>query len=264
MHSAGTLPSDNPAADPGQVVHGASAGLFIRSEWSSVDNLLLVRGYRARQRDAVRIRASDLAAIFEVYLLAIALGALKTALDLREPWFSGTATLWTYATTFVGSVILLSLLSVAAAVLVRPKAGGEAPEAALSEDRSAAVEPSARAEEEMEEILAFLKQGSPSGANPGEEPSGMAGAGGLSSRKARRSASASRATPNRRIRLALVGPAVTAAFFAGLSAAFLPGAEGYLQTFYTLNTFIVLFFSYGWAGLLAYSACSLFLAVAEA
>ncbi len=73
---------------------------------------------------SLRIRTSDLAAIFEVYLLAVALGALKTAVDTQGPWFPETATLWVYGMTLVGSAILVSTLALAGIVLTRPPQPG--------------------------------------------------------------------------------------------------------------------------------------------
>ncbi len=212
----------------------------------------------------LRIRASDLAAIFEVYLLAVALGALKTALDLREPWFFGTATFWTYATTFIGSLVLLSVLSLAAVVLARPRGSESTPRTATPEGAAQAANPSAAAEEEMDEILSFLR----SAPGPGTDREGGSDTTAetiqVPSVQPRLQATVARPVRARRALVTLAGPSVTAVFFAALSAALLPGAEGFLQTSFTLNTFVVLFFAYGWSGLLAYSLSSLFLAASEA
>ncbi len=212
----------------------------------------------------LRIRASDLAAIFEVYLLAVALGALKTALDLTAPWFSGPATFWTYATTFIGSLALLSVLALAAVVLARPRGYEATTRTATPEDAAKAANPTAAAEEEMDEILSFLQRASGPSTDPRGGSETMAETVHLPSVQPRLQAAVARPVRARRTLVTLVGPSVTAAFFAALSAALLPGAEGYLQTSFALNAFVVLFFAYGWAGLLGYSLSSLFLAASEA
>lgn len=228
-------------------------------------NFLIRSAYNEARGTALRLRASDLAAIFEVYMLAVALGALKTALDLREPWFTPTVSFWVYAMTFVGSLALISVSLLATIVLVRPRSSEPTLEVSPSENPGPVGNPSPPpADEEMEEILKFLQRG----AAPGENPQG----GSLAVEEtlqvapvqARPSAAIPRPRGARRTLLTLLGPAVTATIFGGISAAFLPGADGFLQTAYTLNTFIVLVFSYGWVGLLAYTVGSLFLAASKA
>ncbi len=55
---------------------------------------------------------------------------------------------------------------------------------------------------------------------------------------------------------ALAGPAVVAAVFVAISAAMLPGAGGFLQTNYKLNTTLILTMAYSWLGLAFYWAAS--------
>src|SRR3970040_983457 len=137
-------------------------------------NFLIRSAYNEARGTALRLRASDLAAIFEVYMLAVALGALKTALDLREPWFTPTVSFWVYAMTFVGSLALISVSLLATIVLVRPRSSEPTLEVSPSENPGPVGNPSPPpADEEMEEILKFLQRGAASG----ESPQGGPGAG---------------------------------------------------------------------------------------
>jgi len=198
-------------------------------------------------------------------MLAVALGALKTALDLREPWFTPTVSFWVYATTFVGSLALISVSLLATIVLVRPRSSEPTLEVSLSENPGPVGNPSPPpADEEMEEILKFLQRGAPSGENPQGGPIAVEETLQVAPVQGRPSVAVPRPRGARRTLLTLLGPAVTATIFGGVSAALLPGADGFLQTAYTLNTFIVLVFSYGWIGLLAYTVGSLFLAASKA
>src|SRR3970282_1012964 len=132
-------------------------------------NFLIRSAYNEARGTALRLRASDLAAMFEVYMLAIALGALKTALDLREPWFTPTVSFWVYATTFVGSLALISVSLRAPIMLARPRSSEPTFEVSPSENLGPVGNPSPPpADEEMEEILKFLQRG----AAPGENPQG--------------------------------------------------------------------------------------------
>ena len=212
----------------------------------------------------MRIRASDLTAIFEVYMLAVVLGALKTALDLREPWYQGVATFWAYATTFVGSIVLVSVMALAAVVLVRPQGFEEALETFSSEGPERAANPSsASGEEEMGENLKFLMRADASRKNPQGVSAAVGETLEVTTAIAPVEAAVRRPRRVRRVLLTLLGPNVTATIFAGISAALLPGSDGFLQTFFTFNTFIILVFAYGWAGLLGYAVTSLFLAASE-
>ena len=227
-------------------------------------NFLIRSAYNGARGTALRLRASDLAAIFEVYMLAVALGALKTALDLREPWFYPTVSFWVYATTFVGSLALVSVSLLATIVLVRPRSSEPTFEVSPSENPGPVGNPSPPpADEEMEEILKFLQRGAGSGENPQGGPTAVEETLQVAPVQARPSA-VPRPRGARRTLLTLLGPAVTATIFGGVSAALLPGADGFLQSAHTLNTFIVLLFSYGWVGLLAYTVGSLFLAASKA
>ena len=198
-------------------------------------------------------------------MLAIALGALKTALDLREPWFTPTVSFWVYATTFIGSLALVSVSLLATIVLVRPRSSEPTLEVSPSENPGPVGNPSPPpADEEMEEILKFLQRGAASGETSQGGPPADEETLQVATVQARPSAAMPRPRGGRRTLLTLLGPAVTATIFGGVSAALLPGADGFLQSAYTLNTFIVLLFSYGWVGLLAYTVGSLFLAASKA
>jgi len=216
---------------------------------------------------ARRIQPSDLATMFEVYVIAVVLGALKTALDNTVPWYDATATFWAYATTFIGSIGIVGVLALSAAALARPREAPLAsPGAAVSGASHSARPPKAtmaRTDQETEDLLQsleriagfdkdaeFLLEAPKAGPGTAAVPAAV-------------EASTRGRSPQRRVVVPLIGPAVAATVFGGISAALLPGSGGYLQTMWTLNTFFVLVFAYAWGGLLAYTATSIFLASAE-
>ena len=212
----------------------------------------------------MRLRASDLTAIFEVYMLAVVLGSLKNALDTAGPWYHGTATFWAYATTFVGSLVLVSVMALAAVVLVRPRGFEEALQTLSSERPRPAANPSpASGDEEMKENLEFLMHAAASRGHPPGVPAAVEETLEVTAVQAPAEAAVPRPRRAQRILPALLGPTITATIFAGISAALLPGSDGFLQTLFTFNTFIIVVFAYGWAGLLGYAMASLFLAASE-
>ena len=211
---------------------------------------------------AFRLRVGDLAAIFEVYLLAVGLGALWTAVGSSEPWYLETLSLWAYATTLIASTVLVSVLVLAGVLIVRtgrPETTSQL--VTSSSPRRTPETPAGRANPDIEHLLESLDHAAAGEKNPGavlatvqervevraiptpQEPESL--------RRARR------------VWLTLAGPCITSVLFGGISAAFLPGVGGFLQTNYVINTFIILTFAYGWGGLIAYAAASLFLASAQ-
>lgn len=209
-----------------------------------------------------RLRASDLAAMFEVYMLAVALGALKTALDTKSPWYLETETLWAYGTTFIGGIALLGVLLAAGVRLLPPRALPRAtePSAATSEGDAKPSEPGAG--EDVDELLKSLES--------------IAGSGDKEARRAwtrmvrgrgdgvAADSPDARRVMSRRILRTLLGPALAATILSGVSAALLPGAGGMLQSYFTVNTFLILTFAYGWGGLIAYALGSLYVAASQA
>lgn len=212
----------------------------------------------------MRIRASDMAALFEVYMLAVVLLALKTALDAGGPWYGPDATFWTYASTFVGGMILVSVLMLAALFLARTKEPEYMVKLAPSTNPSSSKDRPTLDDQEFEGLLESLEQV----AGLSQSQKGAA-AGRILEKRGVQIASALTPTTTRRrsknLLLIFLGPAVTATVFAGIAAALLPAsaAEGFLATNFVLNTTFILTFSYGWGALIAYALASLFLAASE-
>lgn len=213
----------------------------------------------------MRLQASDLAAVFEVYMLATALVALKSALDAGGPWYRETATLWVYATTFLGGLIVVGILVLAALVLTRPR-GYEPPAAAAAAQAPNPSPPVVSAEaagEEVEGLLASIEEAAEPGPPPdlaaetGRDPAAAASASALDVAIVHR-------MRVRRVVVLLLGPSVAAGVFAAISAALLPASEGLLQGWFTLNTFLVITLAWGWIALIPYAVASLFLALSEA
>lgn len=66
-----------------------------------------------------------------------------------------------------------------------------------------------------------------------------------------------------RVLWGLVGPVVMSAAILAVSAAMLPGSDGFAQSHYKLNTTLVLFVSYGWLALAFYAAASVYYVMAR-
>ena len=115
----------------------------------------------------------------------------------------------------------------------------------------------------MEENLKFLMHAAASRQNPQGIPAAVGETLKVTTVQAPVEAAVPRPRRVRRILLPLLGPNITATIFAGISAALLPSSDGFLQASFTINTFIILVFAYGWAGLLGYAVASLFLAASE-
>ena len=211
----------------------------------------------------MRVRASDLAAIFEVYMLGVVLGSVKTAFDSTSPWYTPTATFWAYATTFLGGLILLSVLAFAVLFLVRTREPEYVFQAAPSERAAGAKDLYVVDDEQVEDLLDSLEQV----AGLSKNPKGTAAA---AVAKAEPKAAQTVMRPKirrrgRSVLVTLLGPSISAAAFAGISAALLPAGDvgGFLATSFQTNTLFILTLSYGWIGLIAYAVVSLFLAASE-
>lgn len=198
--------------------------------------------------------------MFEVYMLVVVIGSLKTALDTTAPWYLESATYWVYGTTFLASVVLVSVLGLAVVILSRFRGSAYALPPSAGANPGTLTKAAAVAEEDMEVLLSSLEHAAGFGKR-------LEGAVTEVEEKVEIRAAAGAAEPIvphksrvRRAAVTLLGPSITAAIFCGVSAALLPGAGGFLQNFFVLNTFVVLTFAYGWGGLAAYSAGSLYVA----
>ena len=196
-------------------------------------------------------------------MLAVALGALKTALDTRSAWYLETETLWVLATSCIGGVVLLGIVLLTWVRLIPPRetrqvlAGAPPPKLDIL-----GKYPRPATNEDVDELLRSLETIAGAGekeTRPTEEPAVAGSAGGTLAGLV-----ASRPLASRRILRSLLGPAIASAVFSGLSAAMLPGAGGMLQNYYTMNTFLILTLAYGWGGLVAYASASMFVAAYEA
>ena len=204
-----------------------------------------------------------MAAIFEVYMLGVVLGSVKTAVDSTGPWYTPTATFWTYATTFIGGLILLSVLVLAALFLIRTKEPEYLFQAAGSGNPAATRDRYVVDDEQVEDLLDSLEQVAGLSKNPkGTAPAAVAKAEPKAAQTVMRPKIRRR---GRSVLVTLLGPSISAAAFAGSSAALLPAGDvgGFLATSFTINTLFILTLSYGWIGLIAYAVVSLFLAASE-
>lgn len=193
-------------------------------------------------------------------MLAVVLGALKTALDTEGPWYDATASFWVYGMTLIGGLVLLSVTALAAVVLVRTRGPENIVESTTTPKPDRTEPPSDDvADAEIEELLTSLER--TAGALKGTAEPRREGAASAQTRSAFRQP---RRAHTRPIVLTLLGPIVAATVFGATSAALLPAAGSMLQSAFTINTFVILSLSYGWAGLIPYTLASLFLAATHA
>ncbi len=204
-----------------------------------------------------------MAAAFEVYMLAVSLLALKTALDAGGPWYGPEETRWVYATTFVGGLILVSVLLLAALRLIRAKQPEYVYPTAPLQNPATASQRRALDDQDFEGLLESLEEVAGGSTNP------KGAAGGILEKDRVRSPSAAKPSVRRhapRALVAVLGPAVGAAVFAGIGAILLPASAGggFLAGNFLLNTTFILALSYGWAALIPYAIACVFLAASEA
>ena len=198
--------------------------------------------------------------MFEVYLIAVGLGALKTALDVTGPWYGGTATFWAYFTSFIGGLVLIGVLLLSALLLVRTKPPASVFEVSTSPGTSTAKSTPDGTNVEMDKLLHSLDQTAGLGTRPkGGAATFMETSDVRIARTVAAPAVSRRPHPRSPVGI-LLGPTVPAALFAAISAALLPASEGFLQTNFAINTFVILVFAYGWGGLIAYAVASILLA----
>ncbi len=175
-----------------------------------------------RRGIALRIRAGDLAAMFEAYVIAVALGALKTAFDTTGPWYLATATFWTYFASFLGGLVLLGTLALSALVMARTKLP-ENPWTVSTPSRGT-VEPrnAERMADEMKRLFQHLEPTPGYGNRAKDAAATLADPGAGEVAHTRPAPTVPGRHPGHVIFATLVGPTVAAALFAAVSAALLP------------------------------------------
>ena len=196
-------------------------------------------------------------------MLAVALGALKTAFDAGGPWYEPTATLWVLGSTFLGSTVLLSVVLLTAVVLLRPPGLHYVIQTSTTVPVKAENPPPEGTDREMEDLLKSLEKAAGFGKNTDQAIVELKETSRLKVQPVAVETPEARRAKVRRVTMTLLGPSLGAAVFGGLSLALLPGAEGFLQTSFQLNTFVLLTLAYGWIGLIAYSIASVYLAASS-
>jgi len=221
---------------------------------------------------AIRLRPAVVTAGFAALFAVIADLAWATAITTTGPWFSGTVSLVVYATALVLAAVLSVVLVHQAtarvaqltASLIRlerrvvmlraartpregaslpPAVGDSGPEVLEARDSPVLL----RLEREGHDTLVPLPQ----------EARTMTGAARtellrqlLRERTAIREARA-------RVWSTAAGPVLASVLFLAIAGPMLPGAEGFAAAHYALNTTLVLFLSYGFAPLVAWSLLAL-------
>jgi hypothetical protein len=227
-------------------------------------NVLCRAAHHGPRGETLRIQASDLAAVFEVYMLAVGLGSVKTALDTSSFWYDGTISLWVYGMTLIGSLVLLTMTVLTGVVLLRARGTSVrlgSPAAAPS-DRPSQSPPEVT-DVELEDLLASLRQAERSRSGTGSIVAELEVREAAAGVTRDRTPGGKRRSRARRVLMTLLGPSIAAAVFCAVSAAFLPGAFGFLQNEFKLNTFAILTLSYGWPGLVGYAVASSYLAASR-
>lgn len=195
-------------------------------------------------------------------MLAVALGALKTAFDTTAPWYQPTATFWVLGSTFLGSTVLLSVVLLTAVVLLRPPGLHYVIQTTTVPVKVENPSPEG-GDREMEDLLKSLEKAAGFGKNPEQAIVELKETSRLKVQPVSVEPPQARQAKVRRVTMTLLGPSLGAAIFGGLALALLPGAEGFLQASFQLNTFVLLTLAYGWIGLIAYSIASVLLASSQ-
>ena len=208
----------------------------------------------------MRIRASDLAALFEVYIIATGLGALKTALDTTGPWYRATATFWALSVSFLGGLVLLGVLVLSALHFIQMRPPERALDVSTPSKGSMGTSETDMLDQEMEELLRSVQRAEGQQLKPKEGTTTLLETADVRIARAAATPTAGPRSHAGSIPAALKGPVVATAVFTAISAAFLPASDGMLQTNFSSNTFLILLLAYGWGGLIAYAVASVFLA----
>ena len=197
--------------------------------------------------------------------------AWNTAVDTTGPWFSTAVSRDVYSTTVIGSLLLVTALAAIATI----QAGAAAREARSLDLRLAILRGSGVSvpaggvdidrdiEDTLDEILASTNE-SPTPVVTVEKEAhdtlisvttteGKVLRQDVVLKEVVRSRSALQGA-GARIWTAVAGPFAAGVAFLGMAGAMLPGAEGFAETHYVLNTAVVLFLSYGWTLLVGWAA----------
>jgi len=203
--------------------------------------------------------------------------AWVTAEDTTGPWFSPAVSRDVYSTTMIAATILVAVL----AVLASGQAAAVARETRaldlrLGILRGSGVIPSSSdgididrdIEETLDEILEGVGDPTAPMVLVDREAhdtlvSVVTEAKGLRQGVVLREVAHARASlyrASQRIWTAVAGPVAAGIAFLGIAGAMLPGAEGFAETHFVLNTALILFLGYGWPLLAGWTAIGLALA----
>lgn len=222
------------------------------------------------------MRSASIAFAFTVLFGLIAILARAVALTTNGPWFSPSISLQMYSVTLLGSVVValgvVALASSRASHLDEALLSMEIRLATLSREtgvdsRSLLDSPASNSRKPAQDIASVLDL-----LDAGEDTALDADPGGHDSLvEVHQVAPAAptrtvtelqwdlvsqyRAvqTARERVWIAVAGPLIVSFVFLSISAAMLPGSDGFAQTNFQLNTTLILILAYGWWLLLGWS-----------
>ncbi len=224
-------------------------------------------------------RPRVLGAAFGSYFVLTFLLAWYFSSDLTVPWYGPDLSRWLYTVYFLGSVVVLSGILVAASKRrasidrrleeVEDKirsAVGHAGSASDPESGEGAPSGRDAVDRDIDDLLERLDGMEVVSADDGvlvEEvvPADVVTTASSTSPSLPSDLLAQRKRLSRAragVSAYASGPAIAATAFLGIAAAMIPGAEIFLQSFHQLNTTLVLGIAYGWLGLGAYAVIATF------
>ncbi len=210
------------------------------------------------------LRPRVLAAIFGGYVLVIAIASWLFASGLEHPWYPADLSRWVYAIYMIVAAALLGGIAVIAVSSMR-HLDHLIDEAELAEhEESEALPPPLKeapvsrdhVDQDIDELLVSLQE-IETNAEQGEEPAVerrvFAGAGWsaswiLEKWKRRRG----------EVPSFFAGPAIMSIGIIGVCAAMLPAADAMLQSYYQLNTALILAMGYAYGGIALYAGLSVY------
>lgn len=212
-----------------------------------------------------RLRPRSLAAGFGAYFFLMFLGAWYFAKDLPNAWYRADISIVVYVSYFLGGAILVAgtgagMLARTSSIDRRIAALEGMARGGARGSRTAGTEGPVRdhVDRDIDDLLESLSEMEATTAQAAVEMEGdvveaePVPVAGLTTLGEMSLARARLEKQRRSVRAYLAGPGAVGAMFLGISAAMLPGAGGFLQTYYVLNTTLILGMAYSWVGLGAY------------
>ncbi len=222
------------------------------------------------------LRPRALAAGFGIYFLLVGFFSWGFAQTLSGPWYPPDITRWVYTTYMLVAAIFLGGLGGLGVSIRRSftrqirelerKVGSQSNDVgtdALPPPLPETVGVRDHVDRDIDELLESLSEIEATSAReaaameveaatPGGASGSSSGGGSLATRRSQL------ITRQKYLGAFLLGPGLVAALILGVSGMMLPGADGFAQYNYQLNTALILGISYAWIGVGAYVAATVY------